>query len=78
MRYLMGERVANQLAVPHHRTMMRLLTWTSGVWAGQRVFARLAKLMCPWVVQWMATCKAARSHELLPEALAARFGSSRV
>jgi hypothetical protein len=42
------------------------------------VFARLAKLMCPWVVQWMATCKAARSHELLPEALAARFGSSRV
>jgi hypothetical protein len=69
MRYLMGERVANQL---------RVLTWTSGVWAGQQVFARLAKMMCPWVVQWMATCKAARSHELLPEALATRFGSSRV
>ena len=77
MRYLMGERVANQLAVPNHAITMKLLTRTAGLWAGQHLFARMAKFMCPWVVQWMATCEASRGHVLLPEELAARFGSSR-
>ena len=77
MRYLMGERVANQLEVPRHRTTMRMINATSGLWAGHHIFPRMAKLMCPWVVQWMATCDASRAHRLLPDDVAARFGSSR-
>jgi hypothetical protein len=78
MRYLMGERVADQLAVPRHTAMLRVLTATSGLWAGHHLFARLAKMMCPWVTQWMATCEASRSHQFLPEELATRFGSARL
>ncbi|HEX7019798.1 MAG TPA: oxygenase MpaB family protein [Gemmatimonadaceae bacterium] len=78
MRYLMGTRVADQLAVPEHRLIMRTIRGTSWLWGEHRLFARLAKLMCPWVVQWMATSEGSRAHPLLPEELAARLGSSRV
>jgi hypothetical protein len=78
MRYLMGPRVANQLAVPDHHLLMRAISGTHGLWGEHHVFARLARLTCPWVVQWMAACEAGRSHPMLPEALANTLGSPRV
>jgi hypothetical protein len=77
MRYLMGKRVADQLAVPEHRRLLRALTATRAIWGEHRLFARLARLTCPWMVQWMATCEAQRAHARLPEAMANQFGSPR-
>lgn len=78
MRYLMGERVANQLAVPNHRRLLRALAATRRVWGERQLFGRLARLTCPWVVQWMATCEAQKKHMVLPDAFAQQFGSQRV
>lgn len=77
MRYLMGQRVADQLAVPEHRALLRALHATRRIWGEHMLFARLAKLTCPWLVQWMATCEAQKSHFRLPETAAAQFGSPR-
>lgn len=77
MRYLMGKRVADQLEVPEHRWLLRALVSTRKVWGETKLFARLANLMCPWLVQWLATCEAQRAHPRLPRDLAARFGSPR-
>lgn len=77
MRYLMGPRVADQLAVPHDRLLSRAVSGTHWLWGEHRVFARLARLTCPSVVRWMATCEAARSHPLLSEEFAAMVGSAR-
>ena len=78
MRYLMGKRVADQLAVPEHRKMLRLLNATRRLWGERHLFSGLARLTSPWLVQWMATCEAQRTRVLLPDALAERFGSQRV
>ncbi len=77
MRYLMGPRVADQLAVPQHRILLRGLRSTHFIWGERQIFARLAKLTCPAIVRWMASCEAARAHPALPEELARTFGSSR-
>ncbi len=77
MRYLMGKRVADQLAVPEHRLLLGMLIKTRWVWGETQLFARLARMMCPWVVQWLATCGAQRAHVRLPQEIAARFGSQR-
>ncbi len=77
MRYLMGKRVADQLAVPEHRLLMGALVKTRWIWGETQLFARLARMMCPWVVQWLATCGAERAHARLPQEIAARFGSQR-
>lgn len=77
MRYLMGQRVADQLAVPDHRLLLRALGATHWIWGERQIFARLARLTCPWVVQWMASCEAARAHPTLPEGLASTYGSPR-
>jgi hypothetical protein len=78
MRYLMGKRVADQLAVPDDRLLLRALGGTYWFWGEHKVFARLARLTSPWLVQWMASCEAARTHPVLPEAVATTFGSPRV
>ncbi len=78
MRYLMGKRVADQLEVPEHRMLLRMLVATRAVWGEHQLFARLARLTCPWVVQWLATCEATRAQVRLPEDIATRFGSQRV
>jgi len=78
MRYLMGSRVADQLAVPDHDVLLRVIAGTHRLWGEHHLFARLARWTCPWVVQWMASCEAGRSHPMLPEAVAQTFGSSRV
>jgi len=77
MRYLMGKRVADQLAVPEHRALLRALNATRRIWGEHQLFARLAKLTGPWLVQWMATCEAQKTHVRLPDAIADRFGSQR-
>jgi hypothetical protein len=77
MRYLLGARVADQMAVPVNRVLLRTLGATHWLWGERQVFARLARLTSPWVVQWMASCQASRSHPMLPEALAEAFGSQR-
>lgn len=77
MRYLMGKRVADQLALPEHRKMLRALNATRRIWGERHLFAGLARLTSPWLVQWMATCEAQRTRVLLPEALATKFGSPR-
>jgi endo-cleaving rubber dioxygenase len=77
MRYLMGPRVADQLEVPEHRTLLRMLVGTRRVWGEHKLFASLARVTCPWVVQWLATCEAQRAHAMLPEDMATRFGSQR-
>lgn len=78
MRYLMGTRVADQLAVPQHRTLLRALNGTRWLWGERRLFARLAALTSPWMVKWMATCEASRAHPLLPEPLVSKYGSQRL
>jgi hypothetical protein len=78
MRYLMGKRVADQLEVPEHRLLLRMLASSRWMWGETRLFARLARMTCPWVVQWLATCEAQRAHVRLPEEFATRFGSQRV
>jgi hypothetical protein len=78
MRYLMGKRVADQLAVPDDRLLLRALGGTHWLWGEHQIFARLARLTCPWLVQWMASCEAARTHPVLPESVANTFGSPRV
>jgi hypothetical protein len=78
MRYLMGQRVADQLAVPEHRALLRTLAATHWLWGEHRLFARLARLTCPWLVQWIATCEAQKSHFRLPDVMADRLGSQRV
>lgn len=78
MRYLMGRRVADQLEVPEHRLLLRVLVATQAIWGETKLFARLASMTCPWVVQWLATCEAQRAHVRLPKEIAARFGSQRV
>jgi hypothetical protein len=77
MRYLMGTRVADQLGVPDNRVLLRALGGTHWFWGERQVFARLARLTCPWVVQWMASCEAARAQPVLPDSLANTFGSQR-
>lgn len=77
MRYLMGPRVADQLAVPHSRLLSATITGTHWLWGERRIFAKLARLTCPSVVRWMATCEAARSHPLLSDDFAAMVGSAR-
>ncbi|MEP7116730.1 MAG: oxygenase MpaB family protein, partial [Acidobacteriota bacterium] len=78
MRYLMGSRVADQLAVPQHRVLLRGLRSSHFIWGERQIFARLAKLACPAIVRWMASCEAARAHPVLPEERARTFGSSRL
>ncbi|MEP6914797.1 MAG: oxygenase MpaB family protein [Acidobacteriota bacterium] len=78
MRYLLGPRVANQMAVPDNRVLLRTLGATHWLWGERLVFARLARLTCPWIVQWMASCEAARTHPILPDTLSNTFGSQRV
>ena len=77
MRYLLGQRVADQLAVPENRLLLGTLSATHWLWGEHKVFARFARLTCPWVVRWMASCEAARAHPVLPEAFANTFGSHR-
>jgi hypothetical protein len=77
MRYLMGKRVADQLEVPEHRMLLGMLVKTRWMWGETQLFARLARMMCPYVVQWLATCGAERAHARLTPDLAARFGSTR-
>lgn len=77
MRYLMGKRVADQLEVPDHRLLLGTLVKTRWMWGETQLFARMARMMCPWVVQWLATSGAHRAHVRLPQEIAARFGSQR-
>jgi hypothetical protein len=77
MRYLMGARVADQLEVPENRIVLRSLIRTRRLWGERQVFARIARTISPWLVHWMAVNEAKRAHALLPDELAARFGSPR-
>ncbi len=77
MRYLLGTRVADQLAVPDDRLLLGTLAGTHWLWGERQVFAKMARLTCPWMVKWMATCEAARSHPMLSEDFATTFGSAR-
>ncbi len=78
MRYLMGARVADQLAVPRYRVLIRSLRATSWLWGEHRLFARFATLMSPALVRWMASRPSAREHPLLPDEVARALGSERV
>ncbi|MEO8521038.1 MAG: oxygenase MpaB family protein, partial [Acidobacteriota bacterium] len=78
MRYLLGRRVADQLAVPNDRLLLGALGGTHWLWGERQVFAKLARLTSPSVVRWMTTCEAARSHPLLAEDAALVFGSPRL
>ncbi len=78
MRYLMGSRVANQLEVPRSRMILGVLARTHWLWGEHRLFARLARVMSPWLTAWMATQESRHAHPLLPETTADALGSHRM
>jgi len=76
MRYLLGPRVADQLAVPPKPLLAHALTATH--WAEHQLFGRLARLISPWLVRWFSSQESAHAHPLLPEGLADTLGSPRM
>jgi hypothetical protein len=77
MRYLMGRRVADQLEVPRLGVLGGVLVGTRWLWRDRQVFFRLARLISPSLVHWMASREASRGHPLLADALASELGSHR-
>lgn len=53
MRYLLGKDTANMLQVPNPRRLMWFLTALTPVFAKDRIFAKIAKLMSPPLVHWL-------------------------
>lgn len=79
MRYQLGPDASNLLGVPQARGWLGLIRLTEPLWKSTRLFARLARLVSPPLLNWASSPdRLGGSRRLeLPRALAARLGSER-
>ncbi|MES1241949.1 MAG: oxygenase MpaB family protein [Acidobacteriota bacterium] len=76
MRYQLGDRIADMLAVPNPKLLLFLLTILKPVWEKDKVFAKLAMKISPHVVNWLVNTPPSRNQAqfVLPPRLAATWG----
>ena len=77
MRYQLGDEIADQLDLPNPRWILRAIGSTRFVWERRHVFARLAMIVSPPLLRWVANRDhlGASARLELPETFAERLGS---
>lgn len=79
VRFQLGERQADLIAVPNARWLLRIIRGTEPMWKSTRLFAWFSKLVSPRLLAWASSptrLGASRRFEL-PAAVGRKLGSTR-